>query len=67
VAVVHDPAQAGHLPAGTYWWWGIQGTWMWVAPANRVITLGMLQYTDYQYSMAVHRKVSTILYGPQGN
>lgn len=67
VAVVSDPAKAGHLPLGTYWWWGIQGTWMWVDPGNRIITLGMLQNTDYQYSMALHRTVSRMLYGPQRN
>ncbi|HDZ57668.1 MAG TPA: class A beta-lactamase-related serine hydrolase [Pseudomonas xinjiangensis] len=67
VAVVDDPAKAGHLPVGTYWWWGIQGTWMWVDPANQIITLGMLQNTDYQYSRAVHGKVSKILYGPLEN
>lgn len=64
VAVVTDSEKAGYLPEGTYWWWGIQGTWMWVDPANEIITLGMMQNTDYQHSRVVHNIVSRILYGP---
>lgn len=64
VAVVTDSEKAGHLPEGTYWWWGIQGTWMWVDPQNRIITLGMVQNTDYQHSRVVHNTVSRILYAP---
>lgn len=64
VAVVTDSEKAGHLPVGTYWWWGIQGSWVWIDPANGIITLGMMQNTDYQYSRVVHGTVSHILYGP---
>ena len=64
MAVVTDSEKAGYLPEGTYWWWGIQGTWMWVDPANEIITLGMMQNTDYQHSRVVHNIVSRILYGP---
>ena len=64
VAVVTDSEQAGYLPEGTYWWWGIQGTWMWIDPHNRMITLGMMQNTDYRHSRVVHNIVSRILYAP---
>ena len=63
VAVVDDSAAAGHLPVGTYWWWGIQGPWMWVDPANNRIVLGMMQNTDYRHSRVVHGTVSHILFG----
>ena len=63
IAVVEDRATAGHLPVGTYWWWGIQGPWMWVDPANNRIVLGMMQNTDYRHSRVVHGTVSTILFG----
>lgn len=63
VAVVEDSAKAGHLPVGTYWWWGIQGPWMWVDPSNNRIVLGMMQNTDYRHSRVVHGTVSRILFG----
>lgn len=65
VAVVEDSVKAGHLPVGTYWWWGIQGPWMWVDPANKRIVLGMLQNTDYRHSRKVHGTISHILFGGQ--
>jgi CubicO group peptidase (beta-lactamase class C family) len=64
VAVVNDSSAAQYLPEGTYWWWGIQGPWMWVDPANGIITLGMMQNTDYRHSRVVHGTVSNILYRP---
>lgn len=63
VAVVNDSAMAGYLPVGTYWWWGIQGPWMWIDPDNNRIVLGMLQNTDYRHSRKVHGTVSHILFG----
>ena len=63
VAVVEDSAKAGHLPVGTYWWWGIQGPWMWIDPSNNRIVLGMMQNTDYRHSRVVHGTVSRILFG----
>ncbi|TKA92650.1 serine hydrolase domain-containing protein [Halopseudomonas bauzanensis] len=63
VAVVEDSAKAGHLPVGTYWWWGIQGPWMWVDPSNNRIVMGMMQNTDYRHSRVVHGTVSRILFG----
>lgn len=63
VAVVEDSARAGHLPVGSYWWWGIQGPWMWIDPGNNRIVLGMMQNTDYRHSRVVHGTVSSILFG----
>ena len=62
VAIVEESAEAGHLPVGTYWWWGIQGPWMWVDPSNNRIVLGMMQNTDYRHSRVVHGTVSRILF-----
>ena len=64
-AVVSDSAAAGHLPQGTYWWRGVQGPWMWVDPQNGLVTLGMLQHTDYMQSRRIHGMVSATLYGPE--
>lgn len=63
VAIVEDSVTAGQLPVGTYWWWGIQGPWMWVDPSNNRIVLGMMQNTDYRHSRLVHGTVSHILFG----
>ncbi|PAU86492.1 serine hydrolase [Pseudomonas sp. WN033] len=62
VAVVNDPEPAGFLPVGTFWWWGIQGPWMWVDPSNDTVILGMMQNTDYRHSRVVHNTISQILY-----
>lgn len=62
VAVVAD-AEKAVLPEGTIWWWGVQGPWAWIDPANGIITLGMMQNTDYRHSIGVHRTLTKILYG----
>ena len=37
-AVVLDPAAAKRqVGKGSYWWWGIAGTWFWIDPTNDVI------------------------------
>lgn len=43
-AVVNDPA-ALKVPVGkgTYWWWGIAGTWFWIDPTNDTIFIGIIQ------------------------
>lgn len=62
VAVVAD-AEKAVLPEGTIWWWGVQGPWAWIDPANGIITLGMMQNTDYRHSIGVHGVIKKILYG----
>ena len=43
-AVMSDPvAMKSPLGKGTYWWWGIAGTWFWIDPANDVVFIGMIQ------------------------
>lgn len=64
VAVVDDPAPAGYLPQGTFWWWGIEGPWAWIDPDNQRIVMGMMQNTDFRHSRVVHNTVSHILFRP---
>lgn len=64
VAVVAD-AEKAVLPEGTIWWWGVQGPWAWIDPVNGIITLGMMQNTDYRHSIGVHRTFTKILYGDE--
>ena len=44
VAVVLDPAGLkSPVGKGTYWWWGIAGTWFWIDPTNDVVMVGIIQ------------------------
>ena len=43
-AVVLDPDGAKRqVGKGSYWWWGIAGTWFWIDPTNDVIFVGIIQ------------------------
>ena len=43
-AVVLDPdAAKRQVGKGSYWWWGIAGTWFWIDPTNDVIGIGIIQ------------------------
>jgi CubicO group peptidase (beta-lactamase class C family) len=43
-AVVIDPAAAKRqVGKGSYWWWGLAGTWFWIDPTNDVIGIGIIQ------------------------
>jgi len=43
-AVVLDPdAAKRQVGKGSYWWWGIAGTWFWIDPTNDVIFVGIIQ------------------------
>jgi CubicO group peptidase (beta-lactamase class C family) len=44
VAVVLDPAALERpVGKGTYWWWGIAGTWFWIDPTNDIVMVGIIQ------------------------
>lgn len=43
-AVVRDPAVARTaMPAGSFWWFGIDGSWFWIDPTNKLWFVGMIQ------------------------
>jgi CubicO group peptidase (beta-lactamase class C family) len=43
-AVMDDPpALKSPLGKGSYWWWGIAGTWFWNDPANDLLFIGLIQ------------------------
>ncbi len=43
-AVMSDPvALKSPLGKGSFWWWGIAGTWFWIDPTNDVVFIGMIQ------------------------
>jgi CubicO group peptidase (beta-lactamase class C family) len=61
-AVVNDPAAAKRqVGKGSYWWWGIAGTWFWIDPTNEVIGIGIIQrrggFPGADNHEDLHRKV----------
>lgn len=58
-AVVLDPAAAKRqVGKGSYWWWGIAGTWFWIDPTNEVVFVGIIQRRGGVPGAANHEDVS---------
>ena len=58
-AVVLDPdAAKRQVGKGTYWWWGIAGTWFWIDPANEVVFVGIIQRRGGFPGAANHEDIS---------
>ncbi|MDP3493296.1 MAG: serine hydrolase domain-containing protein [Hyphomonadaceae bacterium] len=43
MVVVGEPTEKAPQPKGTFSWFGIDGTWFWVDPANNLAFVGMIQ------------------------
>ena len=58
-AVVLDPdAAKRQVGKGSYWWWGIAGTWFWIDPANDVVFVGIIQRRTGPPGAASHEDIS---------
>ena len=58
-AVMSDPvALKSPLGKGSFWWWGIAGTWFWIDPANDVVFIGMIQRRGGAPGAANHEDVA---------
>ena len=58
-AVVLDPdAAKRQVGKGSYWWWGIGGTWFWIDPTNDVIFVGIIQRRGGVPGAANHEDIS---------
>ena len=45
LSVMLDAATAGEpVSNGTFWWWGIAGTWFWIDPVEDLAFIGMIQH-----------------------
>ncbi len=62
VAIVTDPARNGGMSAGSYWWWGIAGTWFWVDPVQDLVFVGMIQNRNLRYARELQLKSKQLLY-----
>jgi CubicO group peptidase (beta-lactamase class C family) len=59
VAVVLDPdAAKRQVGKGSYWWWGIAGTWFWIDPTNDLVFVGIIQRRGGVAGAANHEEVS---------
>ncbi len=63
-AVVYDSDAADGMPLGSFWWWGIAGTWFWIDPVENVIFIGMIQNGNLGYARQVQAKSKQLLYRP---
>jgi CubicO group peptidase (beta-lactamase class C family) len=60
-AVVTDPAAAKSMQGtGSYYWFGIAGTWFWVDPKNDLFFVGMIQRRGSAGQGAVNFRVDSI-------
>jgi len=58
-AVMFDPvALKSPLGKGSYWWWGIAGTWFWIDPANDIVFIGIIQRRGGVPGAANHEELS---------
>jgi CubicO group peptidase (beta-lactamase class C family) len=61
-AVMSNPAALkSPLGKGSYWWWGIAGTWFWIDPTNDVVFIGMIQCRGGAPGAANHEDLSRTL------
>ena len=58
-AVVLDPdAAKRQVGKGSYWWWGVGGTWFWVDPTNDLLAIGIIQRQGAVPGAASHEDIS---------
>jgi len=62
VAIVTDPASNGGMSAGSYWWWGIAGTWFWIDPVQDLVFVGMIQNRNLRYARELQLKSKQLVY-----
>jgi len=61
-AVVMDPAKNGGMSKGSYWWWGIAGSWFWIDPVEDLVFVGMIQNRNLLYTRGLQLKSKELLY-----
>jgi CubicO group peptidase (beta-lactamase class C family) len=58
-AVITDPVGLkSDVGKGTFWWWGVAGTWFWIDPTNDVVFIGMIQRRGGVPGAASHEDLS---------
>ncbi len=62
-AVVTDPARNDGMSEGSYWWWGIAGTWFWIDPVEDLVFIGMIQNRNLGYARQLQGLSKRLVYG----
>lgn len=61
--IVMDPAAAGEpVPAGTFSWFGIAGTWFWIDPVKDLAFVGMVQHQNLGTTRPIHALSRSLVY-----
>ena len=61
-AIVENSEVFQGAPMGTFWWWGIAGSWFWVDPQNKTVFIGMIQNNDLGLSFRTHADSRNAIY-----
>lgn len=61
-AIVTDSAKNGGMSPGSYWWWGIAGSWFWIDPVEDLVFVGMIQNRNLMYARSLHLKSKELVY-----
>lgn len=61
-AVVVDPSKNGGMSEGSYWWWGIAGSWFWIDPVEDLVFVGMIQNRNLGYARRLQLQSKELLY-----
>jgi CubicO group peptidase (beta-lactamase class C family) len=61
-AVVDNPSVFQGASKGTFWWWGIAGSWFWIDPQENIIVVGMIQNNDIGLSLQIQRAARAAIY-----
>tara|TARA_R100000306_G_scaffold25596_2_gene28761 strand:+ start:23356 stop:24645 length:1290 start_codon:yes stop_codon:yes gene_type:complete len=61
-AVVVDPSRNNGMSEGSYWWWGIGGTWFWIDPVENLTFIGMIQNRNLMYARQLQAISKELVY-----
>ena len=53
-AIVTDSEKNAGMSVGSYWWFGVQGTWFWIDPVEDLVMVGMIQNGNIGFSRQLH-------------
>jgi CubicO group peptidase (beta-lactamase class C family) len=61
-AIVTDPARNDGMSEGSYWWWGIGGTWFWIDPVEDLVFIGMIQNRNLMFARQLQAISKRLVY-----
>jgi len=61
-AIVEDSARNDGMSEGSYWWWGIGGTWFWIDPVEDLIFIGLIQNRNLGFARQLQAESKRLVY-----